>query len=323
MQVFFKKIALYFLLLAGMALLYILVIYLRPELVDTFYGRFTTDRAYSMILGTSRSAQGIKPSIINERINLDDRPIVNHSFAVGPSSYGPNYLREIKQKINPDAARGLFILSVDPWSLATEEDNINDDSTKFYEVKENLFVGNLSSSSSNPNFDYLQNYWNSRFSPFGNGFKHLINYEGLLELHPDGWLEVDITMDPAKLEGRIKASTEEYRAKKMFLSNTRFDYLEKIVDFLQDKGTLFFVRLPVSPGMAEIEKEKFPTFDDKVLQLTKKYGIPYFNFIGDSGKYQTIDTHHLHKKESTKITHRICDSILLRMPEYAKLNTSK
>lgn len=309
MKTFFGKIVLYFFLLGVLAFIYLLVIYFRPELVDTFYGRFTTGNPNSLVLGTSRSAQAIKPSIINDRICTEENAIMNHSFAVGPSSYGPNYYREIVQKLNPEASNGLFILSVDPWSLATENINVDDDSTLFYEVVEELFVGNLSSSSSNPNFDYLEDYWSNRFSPFGNGFKHMIHYEGLLELHPDGWLEVNITMDPAKLQHRINSSTEEYRVKTMYLSNTRLGFLDKIIRYLEPRGEIYIVRLPVSPGMAEIEAEKFPGFDSRMLELSKKFGVPYYNFIGESGKYQTIDTHHLHQVESEKITHRICDSI--------------
>jgi len=306
---FLNKIVLYFLLLGILAGLYLLTIYFRPDLVDNFYIKFTTEKANSMIIGTSRSAQGIMPSIINDRICNDNNAIINHSFAIGPSSFGPNYYKEIIGKLKENTSNGIYILSVDPWSLATESTNVNDDSLKFFEIERKLFVGNLSSSSENPNFDYLYNYWNNRFLPFGNGFKHLINYEGLLVPHPDGWLEVNITMDSILLNNRINRSTEEYRARNMYLSQTRLNYFEKIIKYLKPKGKIFFVRLPVSAGMAEIEHEYFPEFNEAIIELAERHQIPYFNFIGESGKHQTIDTHHLHRIESVKITHRICDSI--------------
>ena len=309
MRKFLNKVVIYFILLGLVVGLFITVIFFKPELVDNFYRRFTTDKANSLILGTSRAAQGIKPSVINEIICTDKNKIINHSFAVGPSSIGPNYYREITQKLKKNTTNGIFIISVDPWSIATTTENIDDDSLKFFEVETELFVGNLTSSSVNPNFDYLYKYWNNRFSPFGNGFKELINYEGLLYLHKDGWLEVNLNMDSIPLNNRIRKSTNEYREKGVYLSETRFYYLEKIINYLDSKGEIFFIRLPVSPGMAELEHERFPEFDEIMNGISKKHQRPYFNFISESGNYQTIDTHHLHQKESERITYRICDSI--------------
>ncbi|MBC8488217.1 MAG: hypothetical protein H8D45_19485 [Bacteroidetes bacterium] len=309
MRKFLNKIILYLLLLGVLTFFYTLIIYFRPDLVDAFYYKFTTEKANSFILGTSRPAQGIKPEIINKLICTEDNEIINHSFAIGPSSYGPNYYREITNKLSKDSIKGIFVLSVDPWSLATGIGNINDDSLQFFEARENLFVGNLKSSSNNPNFDYLLNYWGDKFSPFVQIFKLLINYKNLIVLHSDGWLEVSIAMDSASVNSRIQKSTEEYKEKKVKLSNTRFYYLDKIIALLKNKGDVFLVRLPVSSQMAQLEKDKFSEFDKMVQFYADKNHIKYFNFIEESGKYRTIDTHHLYKKESERFTYRLCDSI--------------
>ena len=196
---FINKIILFFVLLIGISSLYLILIILRPELVYNFYYRFTTDKASSLILGTSRSAQGIKPDIISKNLLNQNNEIINHSFAIGPSSYGPNYFREIKNKLNRDPkANGLFILSVDPWSLATDSTNFSDDTSSFFEIRKNLFVGNLKNSSINPNYEYLWRYWTNKFSPLENLFKHIIGYNRLIELHADGWLEVNINLDSIK-----------------------------------------------------------------------------------------------------------------------------
>ena len=318
MTKFIKKIILYFILLGIISILYVLVIYYNPYLVDNFYYRFTTNKAKSLILGTSRSAQGIKPSIINKIIPHTDNKIINHSFAIGPSSYGPNYYKEIYNKLDTSSTSGLFILSVDPWSLTVKKTNINDDTLDFFEVKGKLFVGNLKSCSSNPNYEYLWEYWGNKYSIFENVFKHLINYHGILELHKDGWLEVNIKMDSTSVQDRILSSTNEYKekAKTLKLSNTRFLYLEKIITYLKNRGEIYFVRLPVSLGMAEIEKTYFPEFDYKIIEFSEKCNIKYINFFEDSGEYKTIDTHHLWREESERISNQICDSIL----EYRKSN---
>lgn len=306
---FLSKILLYFSLLAALALLYLLLIYLRPELVDDFYYRFTTPKANSLILGSSRSAQGIRPSVINKRICTEDNNIINHSFAIGPSSIGPNYYREITKKLKSSSTHGLFIISVDPWTLSTGILNVDDDSTKFFEVRKELFVGNLKSSSTNPNLDYLYNYWNNKFSPLLMLIKQTINYKNMLILHSNGWLEMDIDMTPEVVEQRIKSSTAEYGDKEDKLSETRFYFLEKMIRLLIKHGDVYLVRMPVSLPMAELEKNHFPEFENKIQNISNKYQIDYFNFIGASGKFKTTDTHHLFKDESERFTNILCDSI--------------
>lgn len=143
MKTFIKKIFIYVGLLSVLVLLFVLLIAARPELVDNFYRRFTTPRGKSLVLGTSRSAQGIKPAVFNERLTTQNNAMINHSFAIGPSSFGPNYLREVKHKIDQETENGLFIISVDPWSLATDIDNIEDDTAKFFEVRQNSLLETL------------------------------------------------------------------------------------------------------------------------------------------------------------------------------------
>ncbi len=309
MKTFLQKILIYIGLLSILVGLFITFIYFRPELVDNFYRRFTTPKGNSLILGTSRSAQGIKPSVINSRITTGDHSIINHSFAIGPSSFGPNYLREVKKKLAPETKNGLFIISVDPWSLATDIDNLEDDTAKFFEVRRQLFVGNLNSSSSNPNFDYLKNYWSNRFSVFGNLFKHWINYKNLITLHADGWLEVNIPLDREAINKRIEESTAEYAAKKVMISQTRMSYLAKIMDYLSDHGTVILVRMPVSAPMYDLEIERFPEFDEEINTLTDEKNVKYMNFLNLSGSFQTVDTHHLYKADAEKFTGILCDSI--------------
>lgn len=297
-------------LLFVMVCMFLTLIYFRPELVDHFYRRFTTPQERSLILGTSRSAQGIKPNVINARLNLHNNRIINHSFAIGPSSFGPNYLREVKQKISPDASDGLFIISVDPWSLGEDIENTQDDTTLFYEVRQRLFVGNLASSSSNPNFGYLKNYWSNRFTIFENLFKSLINYKKLIVLHEDGWLEVSLPLEMEAINKRIESSTAEYAGKNFIISGTRMYYLSEMIRFLKNKGTVIVVRMPVSPPMAELEDVRFPDFSERIQEIADSNGVQFFDFIGLSGQFQTVDTHHLYRDEAERFSHFLCDTIL-------------
>lgn len=310
MKNFLLKTGIYFGLLFALVSLFMTLVYLRPELVDHFYRRFTTPKGKSLIIGTSRSAQGIKPSVINKRITYNNNEIINHSFAFGPSSFGPNYLREIKQKSDPDVTNGLYIISVDPWSLTKDIDNIEDDTARFFEVRQKLFVGNLASSSSNPNFEYLKNYWPNRFSIFENLFKSLINYKRLIVLHEDGWLELNIPLEMEAINKRIINSTAEYAEKEFIISDTRMKYLSEMVHFLNNRGTVVLLRMPVSQPMAELEAVRFPDFSDYIQAIATSNKVHFFDFIDLSGQFQTVDTHHLYKDEAERFSNFLCDALI-------------
>lgn len=308
MKPFLYRILLYLILFGVLVSLYIILIYFRPDLVDAFYYRFTTPKSHSLVIGGSRAAQGIKPEVINKLICSDENKIINHAFALGPSSIGPNYLRELTKKIDKSSDKGLFIISLVPWLLTIDSSEV-DDSTRFYEVEKKLFVGNLKSSSSNPNFEYLTDHWVNKFEPFVRMFKYATGYEGISVLHADGWLEVTTDMDSIENQKRIKRSTEEYLTKKQKFSHIRFEYLEKIIRYCDTYGDVVIIRMPVTKGMAEIENTKFPEFDKMIQEIADKHGIPYFNYFGLSGQFLTVDTHHLYKKESERFTYLLCDSL--------------
>jgi hypothetical protein len=321
MKIFFTKTLLYFLLLGVLLSLYVALIFFKPDLVDAFYYRFTTPKATSLILGASRAGQGIHPEIINRMLLSPANKIVNHAFAIGASSYGPNYLNELK-KLDTTSNKGLFIFSVTPGNLSVELENTYDDSSKFFEVERKLFVGNIKSSSINPNLDYLINHWVNRFEPFARMFKYAINYKGISVLHEDGWLEVTTSMDSASNNERIRRSTEENRNYKWKLSKTRINYLEKMIRYADKYGDVFLIRMPVTPQMAEIEKGFYPEFDSIMIDLANRNQLCYINFIDLSGKFLTIDTHHLYKKEGARFTGILCDSIIScykNKPEYYNL----
>ncbi len=313
MKSFLGKLTAYILLLGTLLSMYILIVYFRPDLVDLFYYRFTTPKASSLILGSSRAAQGLKPGTINKKLGRDENTkIINHAFAGGPSTIGPNYYREITQKLKQGSKDGIFIISVTPWTFTTGTDNIDDDSLQFFEVKRKLYVGNLSSSSTNPNLEYLWKYWHNKFSVFEYAFKYMINYGGILRLHADGWLEVDIDMDSTVVNQRIKTAMAEFTetAKHVKWSNTRYFFFEKIIGYLQKRGEVYFVRMPVSKDMAELEHTYFPGFDEQMKITADRYNIHYINFIHESGKYKTTDVHHLWRESSEIISNKLSDSLL-------------
>lgn len=311
MSKFIFRILQYVILLGLVISIYVGIIYLKPNFVDYYYYRFTTDKSSSMIMGASRAAQGIIPSIVNEDICTEENRMINHAFALGPGNFGPNYYKEIKQKIKPGTKNGVFIFSVCPWTLATNSINTKDDSLLFFEYEQGFFVGTMRSSSTNPNLEYLWNHWTNKFSVFENAYKSVTNYHRMIELQKDGWLKVNINMDSVSLNNRITKGLLGFSqdSTKYMWSDTRYQYLKKMVNYCSKRGEVYLVRMPITRQLADLELKYDPKFDDKMMNIAREFDIPYFNFIGESGKYKTTDTHHLYKEEAKIVTRRICDSI--------------
>ena len=144
--------------------------------VDAFYGRFTGPPAGSLILGTSRAAQGIQPAILTQELGgRFAGPLLNYAFTLTHSPSGPAYLRSIRRKLRPDVRNGLFLVAVDPWSLSLTgpEGMYPEDAS---------FIGQLHEVSQNPNLGYLLKY---QTKPL---YRLPLDYATATErLHPDGW----------------------------------------------------------------------------------------------------------------------------------------
>ena len=168
--------------------------------VDAFYGRFTTPPAGSLVLGTSRAAQGIRPAVLTARLGEQfEGPLLNYAFTLTHSPYGPAYLRSIQRKLRPETKNGLFIVAVDPWSLS-----LTGPEGAFPE--DNSFIGQLHQVSQNPNLAYLARY---QAKPF---YRLLLDYATATErLHSDGWLEVRIGNDSAQVRARTARKLHDYR----------------------------------------------------------------------------------------------------------------
>ncbi|QKG55437.1 hypothetical protein GKZ68_01540 [Hymenobacter sp. BRD128] len=171
---------------------------LRRGYVDAFYARFTCPAAGSLVLGTSRAAQAIKPGVLAVRLNARfTGPWLNYAFTLAESPYGPGYLRSIERKLAPGTRHGLFVLAVDPWSLSLPKEGQPRDTVGFAKSasrtkaivfpETNSMVSRLASVSQNPNLDYLAHYLHK---PFYQLLLATDTARVVERLHPDGWLEI-------------------------------------------------------------------------------------------------------------------------------------
>jgi len=242
-----------------------------------------------MVLGSSRAAQGVIPTVLDKVLSSDlyDGELFNFSFTRDNSPYGPAYLGAIVKKLDKNSTNGLYILAVDPWVLSMP--------IGITDFPENdMQPGNMSNVTSNPNLEYLiRNYnyaWGSLIGgPFST--KDTVQF-----LHDDGWLEINVPMDSISMALRFSRKLKEYEdlaTKEMEYSIERVLYLEKTINYLKPYGKVVLVRIPMDAGIRSIEDQFRPDFSAEMDELAKKHNVLYVDDTDNNEKYDYTDGNHL------------------------------
>ncbi|GAA4021559.1 hypothetical protein GCM10022409_01540 [Hymenobacter glaciei] len=262
--------------------------------VDAFYGRFASPPAGSLVLGTSRAAQGIRPAVLEARLaGQFEGPLLNYSFTLTHSPYGLAYLASIRRKLRPEVRKGLFIVAVDPWSLS-----LTGPEGAFPE--DNSFIGQLHEVSQNPNLAYLTRY---QTKPL---YRLPLDFATATErLHPDGWLEVNIGIDSVQVRARTARKLLDYQklAATQHLSAGRLAALRHTIEFLKPHGRVVLVRLPIGPGLLALEQQYQPGFAVQMRRLAAEFAAPYFDYA--AAPYPTTDGNHLQKEASERFSRQL------------------
>lgn len=295
----FKKVT--FLVLAVFVILFG-ISFFADGYTDTSYIRFTTPKQKNFILGTSRAAQGLQPDVFKNVLGID---IYNYSFTVTQSPYGKVYFESLLNKHNKIKG-GVFILTVDPWSISSLSDN-PDDLNQFRE--NDLCLGNTRNNDSSPNFEYLYKNLKGRYIdivfPLSKISKNTF-------LHKNGWLEIRrIPMDSISVNKRTLDKIESYKTNalpKYKLSQVRIDYLLKTVKYFKNYGDVYIVRLPLDSGMMKIENQLMSNFDEVINEVIM-LSDGYLDFTPHNNNYQYTDANHLYKDSGKIVSREIAEWI--------------
>jgi hypothetical protein len=297
---------------------------LRRGYVDAFYARFAAPPASSLVLGTSRAAQAIRPAVLAARLGARyEGPWLNYAFTLAESPYGPGYLSSIERKLAPGTQHGLFVLAVDPWSLSLPKgvDNgylplsaIGDWSKNVAFPERKSMVSQLASVSQSPNLDYLAHYLHKPF------YQLLLDTDTarvIERLHPDGWLEIALpppTANPALLARRTAEKLTTYRAlaASSQLAAARLASLNELITLLKPHGRVVLMRLPTGPEMATLEHQYQPNFDAQMTQLATRHAVPYLNYLGLD--YPTNDGNHITRGAAGQFSQRLAADIARLTP---------
>lgn len=265
---------------------------------DPFYQRFVTPKQEALILGNSKAAQGIIPSILNEDLKgLYEGQLYNYSFTVYNSPFGPTYLNSLKNKLSESKRRKCFIITVDPWSISSDKVNPND-LEKFKENDE--FLSEVNNVSMRPNLAYMLNWFSKSFYEIL--LKRFI--PGLSKLHFDGWYETTADLIGTSEEERREFMIEFYKGYlgKNSFSEQRYKFLIDTIEFLESKGDVYLVRMPLHDEILEIEDQVDINFDLRMDALSKSYGVPFFDFSKMEYEFEFKDGLHLNKESAQKFS---------------------
>lgn len=280
-------------LISIISLSVILVIISRADgHTDAFYIRFTTPKQQSMILGTSRAAQGLHPKVFDKTLKKD---INNFAFTMAHSPFGEVYFESIKRKHNKKAG-GLFIIAVDPWSISSRC-SLPNNLSQFRENK--LCLNKTKIVNMNPNVFYILDNLSGKYKDL------LFSRNSNMFLHKDGWLEIsNIKMDSISVASRISSKIESYRSThlpKTKFSSTRLQYLIKTISYLKGYGDVYLVRLPIHESMMEIENGLMNDFDLKINEAIN-LSDGYLDLTPQNRLYKYTDGNHLYTDSGEKVS---------------------
>lgn len=270
--------------------------------LDEFYLRFTTPRQKSLVLGGSRAAQGIHPSVFqaSDAGALFEGPLYDFAFTIAHSPYGPTYLRAISAKLDTSARNGLFIVQVDPWLLGSSG---HDEDGREVMPEEDRTLGRMWTFNMYPNFEYLTRYHGQGWGALGHW--PLGDPDTTSELLSDGRLRMRIPMDSAAVAERTRRKIRHYAEEVLpgtSFSEEREAYLARIVDRLSPHGTVLLVRFPAVRRILDMEDRLDPVFNARMERIAAGHHAHYLDVSRDAGSYTYTDGNHLDSASGVALT---------------------
>jgi hypothetical protein len=261
---------------------------------DLKYSKLSSSKQGSIIIGTSRPAQGIDPLLVDGITSpvIHNQPLYNFSFNLGCSPFGPAYYRAIEKKITKgkgDSIR-VFVISVDPWAVSDFTEDYQPEGASYYE--DLTFMGKINQVEGTPNYDYLMtSFRRPLYSIFISGegkpkVRKMGAYFDKKHVYSEDAIDKHIT-------AKMKFYKKEQLNKKKF-SQTRYDYFEKTIELLNQYGQVIILRMPVSKEMHDLEEKYMPEFEEMVKKTSDKYELPFYNPYKRSGEYLSVDGNHLY-----------------------------
>lgn len=270
------KALLFLILVGGPALL---VMSTRSSMLqDRFYWKVTSPGS-SLIIGNSQPGEGINPAILEESLQLEG-PMINIAFDGANSPYGAPYLEFIKRKLRWGTREGLFILGVSP-------DAVSDFHNGYGRREEQCVYFDLWSVNMHPNIEFMLRTLGHNHSLLVDMLQEPEEYRNFTN-HRNGWCEVTVKhMKPKPKFFRPGFELE------LLPSDKRLGYLGKTIDWLEERGEVVLVRMPIVKGALEHQEKSYPGFSQVISELADEKGVLFLDY-SDQGEDFILHDHSIH-----------------------------
>lgn len=270
--------------------------------VSDDYPKFT-HASPSLILGLSRAHYALDPATLEESLNGVDHesPFLNFAFEKSQSPYGQVYLEAALKKIPEHTSKGIYILGVSPGNfsvpnrLRTPEDIL--------EFDRQMMIGKVDNLNTHPNLEFVRKCFGR--SLYKGIFPH--DHRISTVFHDNGWEEFrlyapgyQITADDIAYwqEETVTGYTQLAKVIPEHISDYRINWFATTIDSLQSRGRVYIVRIPMHPGVLDLEDQVWPEFDSIMTDMASEKGATYYNYRDAHATFETYDGSHLHSESA-------------------------
>jgi hypothetical protein len=137
-------------------------------------------------------------------------------------------------------------------------------------------------------------------------------------LHEEGWLEVTLRRDTATINRITLRKMKDYRFNvlpKYKFSSLRLQYLLKTIQYLNNYGDVYLVRIPVLEEIMRIENKLMSDFDSKIKEailLSKDY----LDLTKENSSFTYTNGNHLYKRSGAVVSKKVANWIMLKKDSY-------
>ena len=274
--------------------LWIGLLFLEPSRDTLGLNRTLSTQCNSMIFGTSRSAQGVNPEII-EGLHEPSGKWLNFSFNLGVSPWNQDYVEAIKNKVrcsldtvNPS----VFLLFVDPWGLdevigagyktwlTAEWANVCDMNVAFYALEKTNPIDIMTRGSGHNLITALSRI----IKNLTHSFSSTKSNKTIGGVKKNGWLPNVAEKTIAQKEAAINEKVRRYELEKTkgddWPGAVNHQGLNSCIEMLKNSSpqvTIILVRPPVAEKMRNLEDDWFPQANQFLQELAAGQDIRFID----------------------------------------------
>ncbi len=248
-----------------------------------------------LILGDSRVAHGVSPTVLAEQ--FDEHRYRGLNFGFYGAGYAPLMFERAERRLDKKARERIIVVGVTPLSLtASAEKN---ESIRLY-LKTSWLLAQF----------YIHfPRWAGRLLTRGIPYE-VEQFPGKLGYHEDGWLANSVTPEdfPDDINlGWIGRHYDEYPVRARFGKNL----CEKTREWREGGIHVVGFRPPVSRAMRKLEDERAGFDEAEFVEQFERNGGLWIEI--DHSSYESYDNSHLQREEALKLSTELGQKIQARL----------